>query len=45
MLEPHVMWGPSDAGMYEQEGPEKASRGMGSPEDFEYMNAIRAAAR
>jgi MerR family transcriptional regulator, thiopeptide resistance regulator len=31
--------------MYEQEGPEKASRGMGSPEDFEYMNAIRAAAR
>jgi DNA-binding transcriptional MerR regulator len=29
--------------MYEQEGPEKASRGMGSPEDFEYMNAIRAA--
>ena len=30
--------------MYEQEGPEKASRGMGSPEDFEYMNAIRAAA-
>ena len=31
--------------MYEQEGPEKASRGMGSPEDFEYMAAIRAAAR
>ena len=31
--------------MYEEEGPEKASRGMGSPEDFEYMNAIRAAAR
>ena len=30
--------------MYEQEGPEKASRGMGSPEDFEYMAAIRAAA-
>ncbi len=30
--------------MYEQEGPEKASRGMGSPEDFEYMDAIRAAA-
>jgi MerR family transcriptional regulator, thiopeptide resistance regulator len=30
--------------MYEQEGPEKASRGMGSPEDFEYMNRIRAAA-
>jgi MerR family transcriptional regulator, thiopeptide resistance regulator len=29
--------------VYEQEGPEKASRGMGSPEDFEYMNAIRAA--
>jgi DNA-binding transcriptional MerR regulator len=29
--------------MYEQEGPEKASRGMGSPEDFEYLNAIRAA--
>jgi MerR family transcriptional regulator, thiopeptide resistance regulator len=29
--------------MYEAEGPEKASRGMGSPEDFEYMNAIRAA--
>jgi MerR family transcriptional regulator, thiopeptide resistance regulator len=29
--------------MYEQEGPEKASRGMGSREDFEYMNAIRAA--
>jgi MerR family transcriptional regulator, thiopeptide resistance regulator len=29
--------------MYETEGPEKASRGMGSPEDFEYMNAIRAA--
>jgi DNA-binding transcriptional MerR regulator len=29
--------------MYEQEGPEKASRGMGDPEDFEYMNAIRAA--
>jgi MerR family transcriptional regulator, thiopeptide resistance regulator len=31
--------------MYEREGPENASRGMGSPEDFEYMNAIRAAAR
>ena len=30
--------------MYEQEGPEKASRGMGSPEDFEYMDAIRATA-
>jgi DNA-binding transcriptional MerR regulator len=30
--------------MYEQEGREKASRGMGSPEDFEYMAAIRAAA-
>lgn len=30
--------------MYEQEGPEKASRGMGSPEDFEYLNRIRAAA-
>lgn len=30
--------------MYEQEGPEKASRGMGSPEDFEYMDAIRRAA-
>ncbi len=30
--------------MYEQEGPEKASHGMGSPEDFEYMSAIRAAA-
>ncbi|HWM12597.1 MAG TPA: MerR family transcriptional regulator [Solirubrobacteraceae bacterium] len=29
--------------MYETEGPEKASRGIGSPEDFEYMNAIRAA--
>jgi DNA-binding transcriptional MerR regulator len=29
--------------MYETEGPEKASRGMGSPEDFEYLNAIRAA--
>jgi DNA-binding transcriptional MerR regulator len=28
--------------MYEQEGPEKASRGMGSPEDFDYMNRIRA---
>jgi DNA-binding transcriptional MerR regulator len=31
--------------MYEEEGPEKASRGMGSREDLEYMNAIRAAAR
>jgi DNA-binding transcriptional MerR regulator len=31
--------------MYDEEGPEKASRGMGSPEDFEYMKAIRAAAR
>lgn len=30
--------------MYEQEGPERASRGMGSPEDFEYLAAIRAAA-
>lgn len=30
--------------MYEQEGPEQASRGMGSPEDFEYLNRIRAAA-
>jgi MerR family transcriptional regulator, thiopeptide resistance regulator len=29
--------------MYEQEGPQKASRGMGSPEDHEYMAAIRAA--
>jgi MerR family transcriptional regulator, thiopeptide resistance regulator len=29
--------------MYQSQGPEKASRGMGSPEDFEYMNAIRAA--
>jgi MerR family transcriptional regulator, thiopeptide resistance regulator len=29
--------------MYAQEGPQTASRGMGSPEDFEYMNAIRAA--
>lgn len=30
--------------MYEQEGPERASRGMGSPEDFEYLAAIRTAA-
>jgi MerR family transcriptional regulator, thiopeptide resistance regulator len=29
--------------MYEQEGPEKASRGMGSPEDRRYLEAIRAA--
>jgi hypothetical protein len=29
--------------MYEQEGPVKASRGMGSAEDFEYLNAIMAA--
>jgi DNA-binding transcriptional MerR regulator len=29
--------------MYEQEGPEKASRGMVGPEDFEYLDAIRAA--
>ena len=31
--------------MYEQEGPEKASSGMATREDFEYLNAIRAAAR
>jgi DNA-binding transcriptional MerR regulator len=29
--------------MYETEGPEKASRGIGSPAHFAYMNAIRAA--
>jgi DNA-binding transcriptional MerR regulator len=29
--------------LYEREGPEKASRGMGSAEDFEYLKAIRAA--
>jgi MerR family transcriptional regulator, thiopeptide resistance regulator len=29
--------------MYEQEGPAKASRGMGSPEDFAYLEAIKSA--
>jgi MerR family transcriptional regulator, thiopeptide resistance regulator len=29
--------------MYEQEGPEKASRGTASPEDFAYMGAVRSA--
>ena len=29
--------------MYEQEDPQKLTRGMGSPEDMEYMGAIRKA--
>jgi hypothetical protein len=29
--------------MYEQESPEKLTRGMGSPEDVAYMGAIRTA--
>ena len=29
--------------MYEQEGPAKGSRGMGSPEDFAYLEAIKSA--
>jgi MerR family transcriptional regulator, thiopeptide resistance regulator len=29
--------------MYEQEGPQRASRGMADPDDFAYLEAIRAA--
>ena len=29
--------------MYKQKDPEKLTRGMGEPEDFEYMDAIREA--